>query len=138
MHYTYSSVYENHRLFRKPPLLGPPLSCANMQIILIAYNYWGSPQRPPDGRVRVAIRIARDVHIYIYIYIYITYIYIYIYIYFFFDGLYTYGPIRIARIPAEDKGARRRANRNARRFELGPRDPHRLARARARELASHN
>ena len=25
----YRSVYENHRLFRKPPLLGPPLSCAN-------------------------------------------------------------------------------------------------------------
>ena len=22
------SVYGNHRLFRKPPLLGPPLSCA--------------------------------------------------------------------------------------------------------------
>ena len=25
----YRSVYEHKRLFRKPPLLGPPLSCAN-------------------------------------------------------------------------------------------------------------
>ena len=26
----YRSVYENIRLFRKPPLLGPPLSCAKL------------------------------------------------------------------------------------------------------------
>ena len=35
--HTYRSVYENNRLFREPPLLGPPLSCANtITIISIA------------------------------------------------------------------------------------------------------
>ena len=29
----YGSVYENNRLFRKPPLLGPPLSCAKLRLI---------------------------------------------------------------------------------------------------------
>ena len=28
----YRSVYENNRLFRKPPLLGPPLSCAKVSL----------------------------------------------------------------------------------------------------------
>ena len=27
---TYISVYENQRLIRKPPLLGPPLPCAEL------------------------------------------------------------------------------------------------------------
>ena len=26
----YRSLHENDRLFRKPPLLGPPLPCANI------------------------------------------------------------------------------------------------------------
>ena len=29
----YRSVYGNHRLFRKPPLLGPPLSCADVNMV---------------------------------------------------------------------------------------------------------
>ena len=33
----FRSVYENNRLFRKPPLLGPLLSCANTPIYIYIY-----------------------------------------------------------------------------------------------------
>ena len=38
LHYTYRSVYEHNRLFRKPPLLEPPLSCAIIYIYIHIYD----------------------------------------------------------------------------------------------------
>ena len=54
----YISVYENNRLFRKPPLPGPPLSCAKISRESIESNSF-------------LLYVCVFVYIYIYIYIYI-------------------------------------------------------------------
>ena len=49
IHYihTYRSVYDKHRLFRKPPLLGPPLSCGKLNK-LWSQSYWRQSAGPKN------------------------------------------------------------------------------------------
>ena len=88
--YTHTSVYENNKLFRKPPLLGPPLSCAK----LLLQRPRTSPTSPSPrwsrrrstsrtgtacstSTSRPATYLSLSLYIYCYAYdIHMTYIYI--------------------------------------------------------------
>ena len=80
----YRSDYENNRLFRKPPSLGPPWSCANK-----TNNISSPPGKADVGTQRIpgmssgnmdAIKAVGGLSG-AYSYIYYNYIYVYIYIY---------------------------------------------------------
>ena len=78
-------IQDNDRLFRKPPLLGPPLSCAN--------KHKGSerPRKPEPGGIHIYIYIYIYICMYICIYAYMySYIYIYIYIHMYYTYMYVY------------------------------------------------
>ena len=95
----YRSVNENHRVFRKPPLLGPPLSCANRWRSSPPWG-WTPARSSPTALTQTSTRSSLSIYlsisislsIYIYIYIYTclyncmythvcTYTYIYIHTY---------------------------------------------------------
>ena len=86
----YRTVYENNILFRKPPLLGPPLSLPDMRITggrqARDLRSPGLPKSEQEERLcsreNICMYVCMYVCMYIYIYVYIyVYVYIYIYIY---------------------------------------------------------
>ena len=111
----YRSVYENHRLFRKTPLLGHPLSCAEAwRCALAASSSSAGPTFPSTrtfstgpGGIRTS-RWACRLYIYIYIYIYVC---VYTHIHMLCIYVMLYYIYIILGVPRRAGGLRRTARR---------------------------
>ena len=109
-------MYENRLLFRKPPLLGPPLSCAKKTTMTLT-NWSVVDDADVIQQIIDLIRSRFHTYIYIYIYIYVSMciylcIYIYIYIYYIYICIhihtYTYTYTKEVGGPARRARSRRR------------------------------
>ena len=79
----YRSLKENNRLFRKPPLLGPPLSCAKLvrkcpELSILQLTRFTKNSGNMDSGDDITIINDNNDNMYIYMYVCI-YIYIYTY-----------------------------------------------------------